>query len=242
MPLEQSPQPQQGETPQTLPATSSAAVPGRERGRWPRPAQALAALVVLTLLASGVYAAGRLVAALQPSTSGAATPTVTLVPTATATPSPPRVLFQADWSHGAGPWALGVHWRLSAHGQLLNDGGGEESLTVPYLPATSDYAIEFRARILGIREARACKQFGLLALDGQGKTLYGAVAKCLAARLPYIGAAYTITQVESSASDFVPGSLVRTYRVEVEGERIVFCVSGACLGDVSSPSPPMPAR
>src|SRR5690348_14787925 len=62
--------------------------------------------------------------------------------TTTAQPTPaPRLVYQADWSHGLSGWMATPGWTVSG-GVLVSDMGADHQITSPFRPTTSDYAVE----------------------------------------------------------------------------------------------------
>src|SRR5260370_26400024 len=79
-------------------------------------------------------------------------PSTHLIPPATATPqatATPVVLYQADFSQELANWNPSPGWTI-VNGALQSDGGDKRSVTIPYQPASHDYAVEFRLRVVSV--------------------------------------------------------------------------------------------
>ena len=87
------------------------------------------------------------------SSGASATPTATPAPSPTAAtptaPPAPRVLFQADWTHGLAGWQATTGWSVS-DGALVSDTGMDRAFTIPYRPAGPEYTIEFQLQITSV--------------------------------------------------------------------------------------------
>ena len=123
---------------------------------------------MLTILIVAVVA---LLTGCATGSSAKVTPTTT--PLSTSTPTAiPTVLYQADWSHGAGGWTLPAHWSIQG-GMLVNDGKGFDPIPMPYTVTTPDYEVDLVAKAAAITTPSSCLQlYGIEALDGGGNQLY----------------------------------------------------------------------
>ena len=153
----------------------------------------------------------------------------TTTPTATATPTP-VVLYAADWSHGLAGWQASAGWTV-VNGALQSDEGDNRSVTVPFQPAVSDYAVEFQLQIVDIPYDGG--YFFLTADRASDSNGYQVGVSNLlipglhpAGKHPTLGAyldpldAEDPTMVVNSVHDYEPGPGVRTYRVEVQGRTV----------------------
>src|SRR5690242_2875842 len=124
--------------------------------------RARARLVVLSVVSCAVVAlAGCATSTARQSFS---TPAPTSTIAATPTPSAaPKVVFQADWSHGVGTWQLPPHWSIE-HGALVTDGMTQENLPVPYTVSAKNYRIVMTARMADVTfKTPSCNNyFGLI--------------------------------------------------------------------------------
>lgn len=74
------------------------------------------------------------------------------LPSDQATPigTPPgRLLFQSDWTHGLEDWKPSAGWTLT-NGVLQSSTADSLSLTLPYQPSVSNYAVEFQLLIVSV--------------------------------------------------------------------------------------------
>lgn len=170
------------------------------------------------------------------------TTTTRATPSATAT-MVPRVVYQADWSHGTGGWTLPAQAKIVA-GQLLLDG---VSLQIPYVPTTRNYALEMDFQIEGATNRGL---FGLSARNAAGDRQYVAEMECIpmhqGAWNPATGGCpgAVLVSVRGGTypsglftSDYVVRSGPQTFRLEVTGDTLNFCPVDDCLVPVTSPQP-----
>jgi hypothetical protein len=166
-------------------------------------------------------------------------------PPATATPqatAAPTVLYQADFSQGLASWTPSPGWTV-VNGALQSDSGGRHFATIPYQPATNDYAVELWLRVVSVPADGG--YFDLS--DAPTPTADGYVASInmLFAPGPRPGGAHPAASVliapidhqDLSAEeviDFEPTSNVRLYRVDVRGPTVVFSADGHAVSRASS--------
>ena len=182
------------------------------------------------------------------STTGrtsAATPaaTATIAPTPTTAP-PPKVVFQADWAHGAGLWKLPPHWTIM-NGALVSDGYTTENVPMPYTVTATNYRVEMTVRVVDVTVKRTSynNYFGILSLDDSGARQYEAESTGFGP-LPYHGDTWlTGANGSGNAWESTIGSNARTYRVDVYGKQVVFFPGGTgSIGSVTNAQPNTPAH
>jgi Domain of Unknown Function (DUF1080) len=203
---------------------------------------------LFTLLASGCLVF-LLVACSSPSgntQSQTSTPTTALpTPTPSPTQSVPSgtVLYQSDWSQGLASWGGSAGWTI-VNGMPQSDLRANNALTVPYTPVVSNYAIEFRIQIVSVPTNGGF--FILKASKTPVKNGYVAGILNLLSSAPHSEFANPqiqiyldppdISQEETTArpSDYEPGDIWHTYRVEVNGPQARFLADGFGKGTVTS--------
>lgn len=209
---------------------------GRRNGHgWlARSAGAFLALVAVGAALAACDASGQ-------TPSATATATVRSTPTATVTP---QTLYQADWSHGADGWNLPSAWRVSG-GALVNDGSGTAPEMIPLTVTSPKYTLTFQIQVQGITPAVGMSsEYGVIAQDEQGHPLYYAVLSSLDPLPPHHGFSELIipNAVSTRTQDFVPGSILRTFVVQVREDEISFLIDGSGLGSLVSPVSLVPSR
>lgn len=190
----------------------------------------LALLALVALLAT---------ACATSSASGktASTPIPAATATPTATPAP-RVLYTADWSHGAGGWTLPPHWSIQS-GQLVNDGQGEDAIPIPFPLTQSRYTVEMQAQIQSYTCPGSCNEYGFAANSASGAHLYVAEIDEIDMHAPHHGFSMLTTAHPSSSGptiatqDFVPGVNTRSYTVSVDGDTASYAISGSGVGSIA---------
>ena len=170
-----------------------------------------------------------------------------VAPTAARTATPtnvPRVLYQADWSHGTDGWTLAPHWKIQ-NGALVNDGGGDTSLTVPYTVTSANYEVDMDVQTFAVTQPYSCgNHYGLEAQDASGTQLYIAQIWCLGNHTNIAGESQlSVPSTDGYAtSDWaVHHNLLRTYRVVVLDKRVVFYPGAPAVGGAASSVPLSPA-
>lgn len=166
-----------------------------------------------------------------PTATPQPSPTAPVTPSATAIP---RLVYQADWSHGMGGWIATPGWTVSG-GVLQSDLGSDRQLTSPFQPATPDYAVEFRLQIVSVSQVPP-NQYDLsvdptTGVDGF-TALYDHVTTnySMFANHPH-EMIYINPMVDMDMNTFQPhdielGTRVRTYRVEVRGPEATLLLDG----------------
>ena len=175
------------------------------------------------------------------------TPTPVHTPTVAATPTPaapPKVIFQADWSHGAGIWKLPPHWTIQ-HGALVTDGLTTDHASVPYTVTATNYRILMTARMVDVtfKDTSCNNFFGVAAQDNSGSRMFTAQSACFGP-LPYHGdSQLTAADGTGKVWELIIGSNARTYRVDVYGNRAIYYPGGAgSIGGIENPQPNSPAH
>ncbi len=206
----------------------------------PRVRARLAVLAVVSCAVIALAGCGTSTAQ-QPISTPTLTPTVAATPTARATPT---VVFQADWSHGAGAWKLPPHWSIQ-HGALVTDGMTQENLLAPYTVTAKNYRIVMTARMVDVTfKTTSCNNyFGIVAQDSAGSRLFAAEAACFGP-LPYHGDSHlTAADGTGNVWELIIGSNARTYRVDVYGNQAVYYPGGAgSIGGITNAEPNSPAQ
>jgi hypothetical protein len=167
------------------------------------------------------------------------------VPSAAAT-STPYIVYRSDWSRGPDGWQLPAAAKVS-DGQILLDGAGALTLGIPYVPKTRNYSIEMDYQILA---AAVGGHFGLTARNAGGDRQYLAQMQCTpmhqGAWTPALGGCPGAVLVDTRGgtypaglwtSDYVVHGGPQTFRLDVTGDTVNFCLSGDCLVPVKSAVP-----
>jgi hypothetical protein len=166
-------------------------------------------------------------------------------PSPTPTPLPAGiVLYQADWSHGLSGWNQVQGWRV-VQGQLESDSSDSATLTIPYKPPVSDYAIEMRLEIVRLLSQTGASSFDIFAIKAPGKAGYQAGVSNILGSAPHPMAAHPQAQVFLDPMDFggigngLPNAFYpqpgwQTYRVEVHGNEAIFLVDGTQVSSATS--------
>lgn len=158
-------------------------------------------------------------------------------PTATAQPTPaPRLVYQADWSHGLSDWMATPGWTV-AGGVLVSDMGSDRQITSPFRPTTPNYAVEFRVQLISVAP-NVGTEYSLSADSTSSADGYIALFdhimlhQCMFACHPHL-AVYIDPMVDQDVGtgtvqihDFEPETHVVTYRLEVRGPLATLLVDG----------------
>lgn len=191
-----------------------------------RPRRALSLLLALVALAGCAS-----------SQSGHAARPSPTTPPGTPTPtSPPRVLYQADWSKGLAAWQATAGWTIQQDG-LQSDTGENRTVTIPFEPTTSNYAVEYTMQVVDPLEGGDCAVAAAptSTSDGYQVRLDGmlALGNSEFALHPQFGVTIDPTghqDLNTAATvDFELGAHVTTYRIEVRGPLVVVLVNGRRL-------------
>lgn len=169
-------------------------------------------------------------------------PTATAQASATVPPSvtaTPRLVYQADWSHGLAGWMATPGWHVSG-GVLQSDTGSDRKITSPFQPTTPDYAVEFRLQVIRVSQS-AATQYELSADPAAGVDGYIALFDNITLshdRLSFFQHPHESIYIDPmmdqqdmgvhtvQVHDFEPGTLLRTYRVEVRGPVATLLIDG----------------
>jgi hypothetical protein len=177
------------------------------------------------------------------STAQRATSTPASTPTVAATTTP-KVVFQADWSHGVGTWKLPPHWAIQ-HGALVTDGQTQVNLPVPYTVTAKNYRIIMTARMVDVtfKETSCNNYFGLIAQDTVGTRLFAAESACFGP-LPYHGQSQLLAADGTERVwELIIGSNIRTYRVDVyDNSAIYYPGGGSSIGGITNVELNSPAQ
>ncbi len=202
------------------------------RGR--RPLVVAGMLVILVaIIAGAIWGVTR-------SNAGGATAQGTARATATAVP---RVLYQANWSRGAGGWTLPAGAKAE-NGNLVIDSKSLVRVPIPYVPA-GNYALEMDFQIEAVTVGG---HFGFNVQNTAGANQYFAQMDCTpmhqGAWTPAMGGCpgSVLVAVAGGAypsglwtSDYVIAPGPQTFRMEVSNDNTVnFCPVHDCLVPVSS--------
>lgn len=200
----------------------------------------LSFLVGFLIFSLGACSAGTSSTAVPPATSvptaGHPSPTPTTLPSGT-------VLYQADWSHGLAGWQGAHGWKV-VQGQLETDSSDPLTLTIPYRPTVTDYAVEIRLQIVRLLQQNG-GYFTIFASKAPGKDGYQAGVLNLEGSEPRPNGAHPQAQVfidpASSMApgsglpiDYEPGFKWHTFRVEVQGNEARLLDDGVQIGRASS--------
>ena len=151
-------------------------------------------------------------AACAPSTPARIAPTPTAQATATAT-AVPRLVYQADWSHGLAGWAHTPGWTVSG-AVLQSDTGIDRQITLPFRPVTPNYAVEFRLRIVSLAPG-AGTQYALRVDPAAGVDGFVALVEHVT-----VPGTVTCSTNATNPSTPVAGSALSAYCVPAPGARL----------------------
>lgn len=168
----------------------------------------------------------------KPSVSPSTSHTTTVQATPTS-PTIPRgtVLYQSNWSHGLDGWRGTAGWKV-VQGMLQSDLSNDNVITSPYIPTVPNYAVEVRFQIVNIPQNGG--YFTVTADRAQQKDGYTAGILGFLGPGPHSQFANPevnsyidpLTDMDSSPvlSDYEPGTVWHTYRVEVQGPQVSFYI------------------
>jgi hypothetical protein len=179
-------------------------------------------ILVIASLAS-IAACGSTAANTPTPTSTPAGPTATAVPAGT-------VLFTSDWSKGLDGWQASEGWTVQ-NGMLEMDGQDNRTLTIPYQPATRNYAVAFQIQVVNVPADGG--YFRLHALPTSMASGYVAQVFHLLTQTPHLNGDHptAIVTLDPSDSqdertqhptDYEPRAMMWTYHVEVRDNSVRF--------------------
>ena len=148
------------------------------------------------------------------------------------------MLYTADWSHGPGDWKLPPHWSIQA-GQLVNDGQGEDAISIPFPLMESRYTIEMQLQVENYTCSPNCNEYGFAADSTGGTHLYVAEIDEIGLTSPHHGFSMLTTshpqdpRYAVATQDFIPGTNIRSYTVSVDGDTASYAISGSGVGSIT---------
>lgn len=163
--------------------------------------------------------------------------------TPTPTPSFPSgtVLYQSDWSQGLAAWGHPLGWKI-VNGLAQSDLRDNNALTVPYLSAVPNYAIEVQFQIVSIPTNGG--YFVVTAKQLPGKDGYNAGILNLLDSAPHNQFDNPQVQVYLEPEDDMSASLVtsdyrtnnrwNTFRIEVQGSDVRLLINGVGKSSATS--------
>ena len=206
---------------------------------------------VILAIVLGVFA----LASCAPGQPSVKAPTATPATSATVAPSPsptavPRLIYQADWSHGLDGWSVTPGWSVSG-GALQSNTGTEREITSPFHPATTNYAVEVQFQIISVSQRPPTRlDLSADATSGADGNRDGfiflmdsvAITYVMFAQHPHVEV-YIDPMVDMDLStyqphDFEPGSHWHTYRVEVRGPWALLSIDGHFMSSALSTKTP----
>ncbi len=197
----------------------------------------------MTTLASAVLLAALALAGCDAGSSSTAKRS-SATPTPTTTVAP-RILYQADFTQRASEWTLPPHWSI-ANGALNNDGGGFNSITIPYEVTAQTYSVNIQMRVSAINGLGYNNQYRIDGYTPAGKLLYTASVSSLNQQNHGFSQVFPAQPDPNNPGfgtyDFTPGITSRAYTVQVDGRYINFICGGSSLTTVTSATPLAPAR
>ena len=213
----------------------------RQTRRWRPFVVAGLAILLVAVVAGAIWGVTRGTDASTSATHGTAS--------ATATPAP-RILYQADWSHGADGWHLPAGAQI-VNGKLNIASADALSLHIPYVPTTPNYAVEMDYLLQATMKGG---RFGITGRTAAGDQLYMVEMQCSphtrvlpGAWDPTKGACPGIALELTPGgkypggywvTDYAIGTGPQTFRVEKRGNTVLMCpVVDGCDVPVTSPKP-----
>lgn len=168
--------------------------------------------------------------------------TPTQLPSSPA-PAPGTVLYTANWSRGLSNWHASSGWSV-VQGQLQVNSVPETTITIPYMPTTSNYAIEVSVQLIKVLK-KADNQFFIVDQPNSNGDGFDAGFQSLyqPTELPapdfYTGFIQVIAKNLNASDgvqqiDYVPGYRMRTYGVEVSGNQVALFVDGTKVSTSTS--------
>lgn len=140
-----------------------------------------------------------------------------------------RLLYEAHWSLGLAGWQSTGGWRVIA-GHLEGHSSGESTLTIPYRPVVSDYALEIRFQVVQTLGIGA--YFMLAAQPQPGRDGYKTGWR--EGLLGYIDPPGADLRTSTFTSDYNVRDIWHTYRVEVRENDLQMFDNGVFVGEIHS--------
>lgn len=158
--------------------------------------------------------------------------------------APGTVLYQANWSQGLDGWKVGNGWSVIQGVLQGNCGDGGTSLTAPYMPEVTNYAVEARIQVVHLLHknggfysifanqvaGKDGYQGGVSDLKGPGPRPNGSNAQLQI----YIEPTSHMARGSFQPSDNDPGTQWHTYRVDVQGSTATLEVNGQPVHSATS--------
>jgi hypothetical protein len=146
------------------------------------------------------------------------------------------ILYQADWVHRLNDWQPSIGWSV-VNGVLQSPTQGAVSLTVPYHPAVTDYALQWRLRVFKLTQIFGSYLLQVAPQSGQD----GYQAEVIGFPRPDKETNSIHPQVEVHAEPFDEGNpgtahdqqfgfVWHMYRLVVHGARVEFLIDGQISG------------
>lgn len=162
----------------------------------------------------------------------------------TATVAPGTVLYQADWSHGLDGWKGSSGWSVVQGDLLWTISSDTSSITAPYRPDVSNYAVEVRLQVVRLFQEHG-GFYSIFASQEPGKDGYQAGVSDLMGPGPRPNGSNAQLQIYlEPMSDMPPGTfhpsdndpktLWHSYRVDVQDNSATLSVDGNATHSASS--------
>ena len=236
--------------------TDGPSAPGEGRKRrsinWIGSASALAALLsavaAMTTAATGIWHPPVPIPVIQAKvtwvgpTSAAAQPTAAqsagATPRQAPSPTPSPSGYQADWTSGMGGWVGADEWKTVA-AMLISDGhsrdsyaaAGLNSVRPPFRPASPDYTVTARLKIVSDPQQYPCDVALLLrvAPDGQGQETHGYSLGYAQGTGAVIASYHPGTTTTISHATFSPGNDWHEYAAAVKDNLLTLGIDGSTV-------------
>ena len=203
---------------------------------WGKPSRMCRCMLALPLLLTLLAACGSNTNTAPTSLPSHSHPTPTR-------PAKGTLLFEADWSRGLAGWQATAGWTV-LHGLLQSSQSDNSTLTVPYKPVVTNYAIEFRARIVKVPSNNAAFGSFLISVAPQtGGDGYNAAVIQIPGGGPHPLSVHPQVEVYTepidlsnpgTAHDQELGSQWHAFRVETQGGLVNFSIDGQLSGRSAS--------
>lgn len=155
------------------------------------------------------------------------------------------LLYHADWSHGLAGWQ-GTGWNVK-QGLLMTTSDSTVTITVPYQPKVSNYAIEVQIQITKLFH-KVGGYFSIFSTRASGHDGFQAGTSTFMEPGPrpngshpqaqiYTDPASSMNAGDGRPIDYEPLANWHTYRIEVQGNLATFYIDGAQVDSTSSTTP-----